>query len=59
MSDVRPWVNFVALRDTKIKCGGYVSLVSFALLCCQIIAGNIIIFLNYLEKEKTSQMASS
>ena len=57
--DVRPWVNFVASRDTKIKCRGYVSLVSFALLCCQIIVGNTLIFLNYLEQENTSRMASS
>ena len=57
--DVRPWVNFVASRDTKIKCRGYVSLLSFALLCCQIIVGNTLIFLNYLEQESTSRMASS
>ena len=52
-------VNFVTSRDIKIKCGGYVSLVSFAVLCCQIIVGNTLIFLNYLEQEKTSRMASS
>ena len=57
--DVRPWVNFVASRDTKIKCRGYVSLVSFAVLCYQIIVGNTLIFLNYLEQENTSRMASS
>ena len=52
-------VNLVTSRDIKIKCGGYVSLVFFAVLCCQIIVGNTLIFLNYLEQEKTSRMASS
>ena len=28
-------------------------------ICCQIIAGNTLIFLNYLKQEKTSQKASS
>ena len=57
--DVGPWVNVVASRSTKIKCRGYFSLVSFAAICCQIIVGNTLIFLNYLEQEKTSRMASS
>ena len=33
--DVRQWANFVASRGIEIKCGGYVSLVSFAVLCGQ------------------------
>ena len=57
--DVGPWVNVVASRSTKIKCRGYFSLVSFAAICCQIIVGNTLIFLNYLEQEKTTRMASS
>ena len=57
--DVRPWVNFISSRDTKINCGGYVSLISFSVFCFQIIAGNTLVFLNYLEQEKTTRMAFS
>ena len=55
--DVRPWVNFVASRDTKIKCGVYLSLFLSILLSnyCR----KTLIFLNYLEQEKTTRMASS
>ena len=57
--DVRPWVNFISSRDTKINCGGYVSLISFSVFCFQIIAGNTLVFLNYLEQEKTIRIAFS
>ena len=57
--DVRPWVNFISSRDTNINCGGYVSLISFSVFCFQIIAGNTLVFLNYLEQEKTTRMAFS
>ena len=57
--DVRPWINFISSRDTNINCGGYVSLISFSVFCFQIIAGNTLVFLNYLEQEKTTRMAFS
>ena len=49
--------GFFTSRDTKIKCGVYVSLFRSILLSnyCQ----KTLIFLNYLEQEKTTRMASS
>ena len=63
--DVRLWLKLCCLKGYQNnvwrlrQSSLFRSIKDRLVICCQIIAGNTPIFLNYFKQEKTSQMASS